>query len=388
MELNEFLKNELAGIKAQSLYRSLRCVESMQGPVVRFEDGRDRTLFCSNNYLNLAGDGRIAEAVIAAVRQWGWGAAASRLISGTMGPHAELERRFAAFFRKESALFFPSGWCANEAILTALPQKGDLVLIDRMDHASIIDALRKGAAAFHTYRRDRLERAEKFLADGSFNRKLIVTESVFSMDGDTADLAALVELKKRCNAVLIVDEAHSAGCIGPRGAGLAEQQGLLDDVDIIVAPLGKAFASGGAVAAASKTIIDYLVNTARPFIYTTAPSPVVCAAAIAALEIVQTEPWRRDKLRENAEYLLKRFRDMGLDTGQSTTHIIPVILGSAEKTVKTAEALFEKGFYVCAIRPPTVPKDAARLRVSVQCGHTKEQLDGLCSAIGDVLEAG
>jgi len=385
MDLNEFLKKELADIKAKSLYRSLNCIGSVQGPVVRFADGKDRALFCSNNYLDLAGDERIVRAVVDAVGQWGWGTAASRLISGTMGPHAELERRFARFFRKEAALYFSSGWCANEAILTTLPQKGDLVLIDRMSHASIIDAVGKGAAAFHTYRRENLGRAEKFLADGAYRRKFIVTESVFSMDGDRADLAALVELKERCGAALVVDEAHSAGCMGPTGAGLTEQEGLLDKIDIIVAPLGKAFATGGAVIAASKTVIDYLVNTARPFIYTTAPSPAAAAAAIAALDIVQEEPWRREKLGENAKYLLNKLKGMGLDTGGSDTHIIPVILGSAEKSLKIAEALFKKGYYVSAIRPPTVPRESARLRVSVQCGHTKEQLDGLCRALGEIL---
>ena len=342
-------------------------------------------LFCSNNYLNLAGDGRIIEAACQAARQYGVGSAAARLVSGTMRPHIELEQSMARLLDKKAALYLPSGWAANQALLTTLPQKGDLVLIDRFDHASIIDAVRSGQAEFRTYRRDQLDRLERFLAEELYERKFIVTESVFSMDGDTADLAALVQLKQRYGAILIVDEAHAFGCMGENGAGLCQQQGVLDQVDIIVTPLGKAAAATGGIVAGPQVVIDYLVNKARPFIFTTAPSPMVAAGAVKAIEIIQSEPQRRERLMAGADSLRQRFLDMGLDIGQSTTHIIPVVLGDAQKAVAVSKSLAEAGFFVSAIRPPTVPPNTARLRISVQSDHTPAQREGLCQALQKAL---
>jgi 8-amino-7-oxononanoate synthase len=375
------LSQELQALEAQGMYRKCVCVESAQGPVVEI-DGRQVVLFCSNNYLNLAGHPKIRQAAIEAIEKFGWGAAAARLMSGTMTPHVEAERAWAKFFGKPAALFFGSGWSANQSVLTTLPQKGDLVLLDRMDHASIIDAARTSEAQFHTYRRDNLDRLEKYLADPQYRCKYIVTESVFSMDGDTADLKALAELKNKYNAVLIVDEAHAVGCMGSRGAGLAEEAGVLDAVDIVVAPLGKGPACGGAIVAADKVVIEYLINKARPFIFTTAPAPAAAAAALAALEIIQNEPQRRLCLKQNANALRRILSQSGLNIGNSTTHILPVIVGSAEKTVKIAQKLLADGFFCTAIRPPTVPAGTERLRISVQCTHTQEQLAGLCDALG------
>jgi 7-keto-8-aminopelargonate synthetase-like enzyme len=256
-----------------------------------------------------------------------------------------------------------------------------------MDHASIIDAVRTSEAQFHTYRRDNLGRLEKYLADPQYRTKYLVTESVFSMDGDTADLQALVELKNKYHAVLIVDEAHAVGCVGKTGAGLAEEMGVLEQVDIVAAPLGKGPACGGAIIAANRIVIDYLVNKARPFIFTTAPSPVSAQAAIAALAMIQNEPQRRLRLKQNADALRQELRTMGFDTGQSTTHIIPVILGSAQRAVSTAATLFAKGYFAAAIRPPTVPAGTERLRVSVQCDHTLSQIQGFCEALRKIDNA-
>ena len=380
-----YLTQELDRLRADGLFRRCVCVESAQGPVVRLEDGVEKVLFCSNNYLNLADDPRIVEAVCQATRRYGFGAAAARLISGTMRPHIELEQAMARFLGKEAALYLPSGWAANQALLTTLPQKGDLVLIDRYDHASIIDAVRAGQAEFRTYRRDQMDRLERFLAEGFYNRKFIVTESVFSMDGDVADLKALVELKQRYGAILIVDEAHALGCMGDTGAGLAQQQGVLDEVDIIVAPLGKAAAASGGIVAGPRAVIDYLVNKSRPFIYTTAPSPAIAAGALKAIEIIQSEPERRVRLQAGADAIRTRFLAMGLDIGQSTTHIIPVLLGEAEKALAVSKALYEAGYYVAAIRPPTVPTNTARLRISVQSDHTPAHREGLCEALAKAL---
>jgi len=379
-----YLHNKLDSLKRDGLLRRCVCIDSAQGPTVRMTDGAEKVLFCSNNYLNLANDTRIRQAVIEAVERYGFGAAASRLICGTMAPHEELETAFAEFLKKESALYFPSGWSANQALLTTLPQKGDLVLIDRYDHASIIDAVKTSGAEFRTYRRNRPNRLEKYLSAGGYNERFIVTESVFSMDGDVANLTELVELKNKYNAILIVDEAHALGCFGQTGAGLCEHKGILDAVDIIVAPLGKAVAATGGIIAGPKIIKDYLINKARPFIYTTAPSPVVAAAALKSLEIIQTEPDHRKRLNDNAAYLRNSFKEMGLDIGNSTTQIIPVIIGDSAKALDISQKLFEAGYFISAIRPPTVPPRTARLRVSVQADHTLEQLEALCSSLTQI----
>lgn len=364
--------------------RRCTCIDSAQGPTVVI-DGRECILFCSNNYLNLANHPAIRQAAIQSVEKYGWGSAASRLISGTMRPHVEAENAWAEFFGKESALLFGSGWGANQSVLTTLPGKGDIVLMDRMDHASIIDAVKDSQASFHTYRRDNLDRLEHFLANPLYRCKYIVTESVFSMDGDTADLKTLVELKNKYNAILIVDEAHSVGCMGNRGAGLAEELGLLDQIDMVIAPLGKGPACGGAIVAAPKVATDYLVNKARPFIFTTAPSPVLADVSLAALNVIWNESHRRICLKQNADTLRKQLADSGLNIGQSTTHIIPVIIGSAAQSVQAAQQLKQQGYYLTAIRPPTVPAGTERLRISVQSDHTPTQIQGLCRALAEIL---
>lgn len=381
MDFLTSLHRQLEDLEQSDQLRRLRCIASAQGPTVTMDDGSEKVLLCSNNYLNLAEDRRVRHAAAEAIEKYGLGAAASRLVSGTMAPHVELESAFAAFLHKAAALYFPSGWTANQAVLTTLPQKGDLVLIDRFDHASIIDAVKASEADFHTYRRNQPERLEKYLADGKYNNRFIVTESVFSMDGDVANLRELVELKKKYNAILVVDEAHSLGCYGPTGAGLCEQEGILDEVDIVIAPLGKAVASTGGIVAGPKVVIDTLINKARPFIYTTAPSPVVAAAALKSLEIIQKEPKRRIQLQNNAAFLRNRFIEMGLDIGSSTTQIIPVILGDSANALKISQKLYATGYFISAIRPPTVPPGTARLRVSVQTEHSREQLKGLCKTI-------
>jgi 8-amino-7-oxononanoate synthase len=381
MQKFAYYEQQLEMFASEGLLRQCRCIDSAQGPTVRMSDGSEKVLFCSNNYLNLANDPRVKRAAVEAIEKYGFGAAAARLVSGTMPPHVELEKAFAAFLHKEAALYLPSGWAANQALLSTLPQKGDLVMIDRMDHASIIDAVKGCQAEFRTYRRDRLDRLEKYLAQAQA-RRFIVTESVFSMDGDRAHLKELAALRNRYDAILIVDEAHSFGCFGPTGAGLSETEGILHDVDIFVAPLGKAVGAAGGVIAGPTSVIRYLVNRARAFIYTTAAPPVIAAGAIKALDIIQAEPDRRQRLTEKADFLRNAFAEMGLDTGASTSQIIPVILGDSARAVDVSRRLFDAGYLISAIRPPTVPPGTARLRVSVQSDHTPEQLQGLVRAIG------
>ncbi|HUW17969.1 MAG TPA: 8-amino-7-oxononanoate synthase [Sedimentisphaerales bacterium] len=387
MDKFDFVAAQLDELKRANLLREPRCIDSAQATSVRI-DGREKVLFCSNNYLGLADHPKVIQAVIDAVRQYGHGAGASRLISGTMRPHVELEKDLARLFRKDAALVFPSGWTANEAVIKTIPSKGDLLLLDKLDHASIIDAARSSEAQFRTYRRDNLNRLEKFLADKSCARKFIITESIFSMDGDAADLKTLVELKVKYDAFLIVDEAHALGCLGETGAGLAEEMGLLDQVDIVVGTMSKALGSAGGVAAAKKVVVDLLINKARCFIYTTAPTVANCAAARAALEIVRTEPHRRERLRQNAEYLRTKLNRLGINTGRSISHIVPVIIGGEKEALAVSRSLYEAGFFVPAIRPPTVPAGTARLRLSLQSEHSKEQMDALCEALEKLVRQG
>jgi len=382
----EYLRRELAELAEANLLRELVCIDSAQSTKVVL-GGQQKVVFCSNDYLGLANHPAVMSALSQAIGRYGHGAGASRLVSGTMRPHVQLEGELANFFGKEQALVFPCGWMANEAVITTIPKAGDVVLLDKLDHASIIDAAKSSQADFRTYRRGNLRRLEKLLARDTWVRKFIVTESIFSMDGDAADLAALVQLKKKYSAYLIVDEAHALGCFGRRGAGLAEELGLLNDVDILIATLGKALGSGGGVVASKKVVVDMLINRARSFIYTTACTVSNCAAALAALRLFQADPARRRRLRDNADYLRHRLRAMGIDTGRTCSQIIPVIIGASEQAVAVSRALFSRGFLAPAIRPPTVAVGTARLRVSVQSEHSKEQMDGFCEALADVVSA-
>lgn len=383
----DFLKSELAELEKAGLSRRPVRIDSPQGTTVRI-DGKRKILFCSNNYLNLAGHPRIIEAVTEALKKYGHGAAASRLLSGTMRVHTQLEASFSRLLQKQDSLTFPSGWMANDAVIKTIPRKGDLILLDKLDHASIVDAAKSSQAKFRTYRRGGYDRVEKLLADKNYKRKFIVTESIFSMDGDAADLEKLIELKNRYDAFLIVDEAHALGCLGQTGAGLAEELGLLQEADIIVATMSKALGSAGGVVAAKKVVIDTLVNKARSFIFTTAPTVANCAAALAAIEMLKLEPQRRERLTQNAKYLRSRLKQLGINTGHSRSHIIPVIIGDEKDTLAVSRKLYEMGFFIPAIRPPTVPAGTARLRLSIQSEHTKEQMDTLCSAFEKLIREG
>lgn len=370
------LQQILDKLADQDMLRSPTTIDSAQGPTVII-DNREFVLFSSNNYLSLANHPGIIKAVKSTLDEFGFASAASRLISGTMTPHTQLEQRVAKICNKQSALIFPSGWTANEAVIKSIPQKGDLLILDKLNHASIIDAAQASDADFRTYRRENPEKLGKLLADKNYDKKFIITESIFSMDGDTADLKRLVELKEKYGAYLIVDEAHAFGCIGPNSAGLADEFGLMDKIDIIIATFGKALAANGAAVISEKSVIDYLINKARAFIYTTAPSPVICAAVNAALDLIEAKPERKEKLKRNADYLRSKLQQIGVNTGNSTTHIVPAIIGPADKTLELSKELYDAGFFIPAIRPPTVAPETSRLRISLQSGHTVEQMDSL-----------
>jgi len=375
---------ELERLDEQALLRRMIPVDSPAAPVVTI-DGREKLLFCSNNYLGLANHPTVIAAARQAISRWGMGAGSARLISGTMLPHTQLEQRVAKLLNKQAALVLPSGYAANHAVFTALAQKGDLIAVDKLVHASIIDGARATQATLRTWPHRRLDKLERLLERSGYEQAFIVTDSLFSMDGDIAPLAELVELKQRFGALLIVDEAHAFGCMGPDGRGCAAEAGVLDDIDVLVVTLSKALGSAGGMIAADQVLIDTIVNKARGFIFTTAIPAVNCIAAEAALDIIAAEPDRRHRLEQNAEMLRRRCRQMGLDIGPSQSYIVPIILGPSDTTTRAAQALFQRGLMVAAIRPPTVAPGTARLRISLMSEHTPEHIDRLCTALADLL---
>lgn len=371
----------MEALAVRGLRRGMRAIDSPAGLRVRV-GGREVLCLCSNNYLDLANDPRIVRAVQDAVEAWGWGSGASRLVCGTMTPHQRLERRLAAFKGAEAALVFGSGYQANLAAIHAAAGEGDVVLLDKLDHASLIDAARSSGAAVRAFPHRDTERLRRILDRcGRYRRRLIVTDTVFSMDGDLADLPALVELKRRYDAALCIDEAHATGVLGPRGRGVAELAGVEADVDITIGTLSKALGGVGGFVCGSQAYVDYLVNTARPFIYTTAPPAAACAAAEAALDIVEAEPQRRVRLLELAATLRRSWRERGYDIGESESQIVPLRVGEAERAVRLANALLERGFLVPAIRPPTVPRGTARLRVSLSSACGPSDVESLVAAV-------
>lgn len=374
-------QQKLDQLQQRDLRRQLVRVDSPQGPLIE-RDGRRLSCFASNNYLGLANHPRVVEAVRLAVSQWGWGAGASRLISGHMLPHEQLEKQLARFKRTEATLLCPTGYQANLAAVRALVQRQDVIFMDKLCHASLIDAARGSEAVVRVFGHRDYDRLESLLArKADAPRRLILTDSVFSMDGDVADLRTLVALKKKYDAMLLIDEAHATGVLGPGGRGLAEEMGVEEDIDVTVGTLSKALGGIGGFIAGSRSLIDWIVNAARPFIYTTALPPAVCAAAGAALEIIDQEPQRREKLRFLAGYLTNELNKYGYDTCGTSTPIIPVIVGDNSTVLELADALLEEGLYVPAVRPPTVPRGKARLRISLCAEHEQADLDRLIDAL-------
>ena len=382
----DWIEEHLNDLRQRGLWRELGTVSSPPGPEIRL-GGRPVLQFASNDYLGLSADPRLAEAACAAARAAGTGAAASRLIVGSHETVARLEARLAELKGAEAALVFPTGYMANLSIITALAGPGDAVFADRLCHASILDGIALSRARLLTYRHnDPASLAEKLDAKDGFRRRLVVTESLFSMDGDVAPLADLAVVARRHGAMFIVDEAHATGVFGPTGAGVAEAQGLAaGDLTATVGTLSKALGGLGGFVTASRRVIDLLVNCARPFIFTTGVPPAQAAVALAALDVVRDEPQRRLRLLGAAAALRRRLAATGADTGRSSSQIIPVILGQATRTTAVAAGLLERGLLVPAIRPPTVKAGQCRLRISLSSAHTDEQIERLATALAEVL---
>jgi 8-amino-7-oxononanoate synthase len=372
----------LEELRERGLYRRLRLVEGPQGPRVLLS-GREVLLLCSNDYLGLAADQRLREAAAEAALKWGAGAGASRLISGNMQPHRELESRLAAFKGYERALLFGSGYLANSGTIAALAGPGETVFSDELNHASIIDGCRLARAETVVYRHRDTEHLDSLLRESAGRPALIVTDGVFSMDGDVAPLPELLELARRYGARLMVDEAHATGAIGPGGCGAVAAAGLSGEVDVIVGTLGKALGSYGAYVCASSETVDYLINRARSFVFSTAPPPPAVGAACAALGVLEAEPKRVERLAANALVLREALAAEGLSVSGSTTQIVPIEVGEAESTMDLCERALVRGVFAQGIRPPTVPEGSSRLRFTVMATHDPDDLRRAARQVGE-----
>jgi 8-amino-7-oxononanoate synthase len=386
------LRRDLDVLAQQAQLRSLRPITG-QGRLVR-RDGRERINLASNDYLGLSQHPHLKAAAIAATQQLGVGSGASRLVTGHLDVHQRVEQRFAAFKHAESALLCPTGYAANLAVLTALAAPGDLVCLDKLCHASLIDAARASGAAVRTFPHlstDRLARLlsehQQTCASAANNarapRRFVVTDSVFSMDGDVADLPPLVDLAHQHDAIVIVDEAHGTGVLGDTGAGLCELQGVSERVDIVVSTASKALGGLGGIVTSSDEVIQTLVNRARPFIYSTAVPPAQAAVLEAALDVLRDEPWRRQRVTQLAQHVRREVQAMGLRTCATAvaTPIIPVIVGSSEAALQLESHLLEQGLLAPAIRPPTVPPRAARVRLSLGADVPDDAIEQLLKAL-------
>ena len=367
--------DELQALRAEGLYRSMRVITGAQRSRVEL-DGREVLLLCSNNYLGFADHPALKRAAVDAVAL-GVGSGASRLVSGTMELHARLEARIAAFKGTQRALLFNSGYAANTGIIAALVGRGDAIFSDRLNHASIIDGARLSRAALHRYQHRDMAELERLLQEkGGKGRRLIVTDGVFSMDGDIAPLQCLVRLARRYDALLMVDDAHGTGVLGATGRGSGELCGVMDGIDIHMGTLGKGLGSFGAYAAASETICDYLVNKARSFIFSTSLPPAVLAASLAALDLADSPEGAqlRERLSANVALFKESLAAAGFDTMGSETQIVPVFVGPAEATMEFSRQLLEQGLFVQGIRPPTVPAGSCRLRCTIMATHESSEL--------------
>jgi 8-amino-7-oxononanoate synthase len=375
------LLSELSSLEKQGLRRSLRVVESSRGTLITIA-GRELVNFSSNDYLGLASHPEIASAMAEAAQRWGAGSTASRLICGTSAEHAALEEEIAAAKGTEAALVFSTGVAAATGTIPALVGRGDVVILDKLAHACLIDGVHASGAKMRVFPHNDLAKLESHLKwareTHPKGRTLIVTESVFSMDGDLAPLREIVELKDRHGAILFLDEAHAVGVRGRGAQGLAGELGLAERIEIQMGTLGKALGVSGGYIAGSRPLIDFLINRARSFIFSTAPSPAIAAASRASLRIVQSPEGDalRTRLQENLSLLAGAMK-----AKLPPSAIMPLILGGEERALSEAARLQEAGFFVPAIRYPTVPRKTARLRITLSAAHTPEQIRGLAAAL-------
>jgi len=382
------LESDLQFRQLHALYRSRRVAETPCGTDIEV-DGKQLLSFCSNDYLGLANHPALKKAFVRAVEEWGVGSGSAHLVTGHSRAHHELEEALAEFTGRESALLFSSGYMANLALITTFASKDDHVFEDKLNHASLIDAGRLSAARLHRYLHADTASLQRQLQSINNGDCLIATDGVFSMDGDVAPLAALVDLAEQYSAKLMVDDAHGIGVLGQTGAGTLESLGLnARQVPLLMGTLGKAFGTAGAFIAGDKVFIETLIQKARSYIFTTAQPAAIAAATLASLQLVRKEDWRREKLQS----LITRFKDgsrqLGLPVPASDTPIQPLLAGKSAQAVGWARQLEQQGILVSAIRPPTVPQDTARLRITFSANHSEKQVDQLLDALASLKGIG
>ncbi|PKM94645.1 MAG: 8-amino-7-oxononanoate synthase [Firmicutes bacterium HGW-Firmicutes-1] len=372
--MHQLLNEKIQSIKEKGLYRKLRYLENAQAPRVVI-DSKNVILMGSNNYLGLCDDDRLKETAIKAIQKYGVGSGGSRLTTGSYDLHKELERKIAEFKGTEASIVFNTGYMANVGTINAITDRDWVIFSDRLNHASIVDGSRLSGAELIRYKHcdmdDLVQKIKKYKKD----KCLLVTDGVFSMDGDIAPLPDLVEIAEKYSIMTMVDDAHATGILGKNGAGTPEYFGLENQIDVHMGTLSKAIASEGGYVAGKQILIDYLINHARSFIYSTALAPASIAVSINAIEIMKQEPERRIALLKFSDYFQNKLDLSGFEIKKSSTAIIPIMIGGAEKAAMFSQLLFEEGIYVPAIRPPTVPTGTSRLRVSLMATHTKEDLD-------------
>jgi len=375
------LTAKLVQHRARHLHRSVRARLNAQGTTTRYQE-QDYVSFCSNNYLGLANHPDLIQALQKGAETFGVGSASSHLINGHSHAHQELEEALADYTERPRALLFSTGYMANLGVLTALLGKQDVVFCDRLNHASIVDAVQLSGATVKRYAHAQVEHLTQRMVDVDYQRALIVSDGLFSMDGDFAPLPELVKVAKTQDAWIMIDDAHGLGVVGENGKGTLSHYGMgIDEVPILMGTFGKAFGSFGAFIAGSDDLIETLVQFARTYIYTTALPPAIAAASHMSLKIVQKESWRRERLQELIDYFRKCAAQLDLPLMPSITPIQPLMVGESENAVMLSQALLDKGIEVTAIRPPSVPRHSARLRITLSVDHTQAQIDRLLSAL-------
>ncbi|HDZ61891.1 MAG TPA: pyridoxal phosphate-dependent aminotransferase family protein [Nitrospirae bacterium] len=365
------------------IYPYFRVIQSAQDPEV-IVDGRKMIMIGSNNYLSLTNHPKVKEAAIEALNKYGSGCAGSRFLNGTLDIHVELEKKLADFMRKENALIFSTGYQTNLGVISAIAGKDDVILIDKMDHASIIDGCRLSFSEVKKYRHNDMEDLERLLKQYSDKGKLIVVDGVFSMEGDIADLPGVVSLAKKYDARIMVDDAHGIGVLGRTGRGTAEHFDLEDEVDLIMGTYSKSLASIGGFIAASEDVIHYIKHAARSLMFSASPPPASVASVSAAIDIIKDEPERRERLWHNTNKMLDGFKSLGFDTGLCATPIIPLIVGDDRKAFTMARILHDKGIFANVAVSPAVPSGKALIRTSYMATHTDEQLDKVLKVFEEV----
>ncbi|MFC9599470.1 8-amino-7-oxononanoate synthase [Peribacillus butanolivorans] len=369
-------EKELEKIKEGGLYRQLQTVETMSDQGYAMVNGKKMMMFASNNYLGIANDQRLIEASVQATQRFGTGSTGSRLTTGNTIVHEKLEKRLAEFKQTDAAIVLNTGYMANIAALTTLVGRDDLILSDEMNHASIIDGCRLSRAETIIYRHaDLLDLEMKLQINTRYRKRIIVTDGVFSMDGDIAPLPGIVELAKRYDALVMVDDAHATGVLGKDGRGTSEHFGLKGKIDIEMGTLSKAVGAEGGYIAGSRSLVDYVLNRARPFVFSTALSAGVVASALTAVDIIQSEPERRVRIRAMSQRLYNELTSLGYTVSGGETPILAIICGEPEQAMFLSKELHKHGIYAPAIRPPTVPSGTSRIRLTLMATHQEEQMN-------------